>query len=301
MPPSAVRVHCALLSVSLLFGANYVFTKRILAEVSPASWAMFRIAAATLLLVPLAYWLCRSRRLPDGRKLLWLGLAAFFGVVLNQVLFTEGMARTTAAHSAVINACIPTWTLLAAVLTRQERLTPRRILAIVLALGGVQYLLGVDRLLFGGGGDAMPGSTVLGNVLTMLNGWSFAVHLVLMRRIGRDLDPWVATAVMFVWSTAMVALYSAPQTSAADWQHATTPPIVWYGLYAVLFSTVLTYLLNTWALRHTHSSKVALYINVQPLVATALGSALGDPLPGHRFLVALVLVSTGLLLQARGT
>lgn len=135
--PPGPAVHTALLSVSLLFGANYVFTKRILAAVSPASWAMFRIAAATLLLVPLALWLRRGRQTPDGRKLLWLGLAAFFGVVLNQVLFTEGMARTTSAHSAVINACIPTWTLLAAVITRQEPLTPRRIVAIVLALGGV--------------------------------------------------------------------------------------------------------------------------------------------------------------------
>ena len=76
-------------------------------------------------------------------------------------------------------------------------------------------------------------------------------------------------------------------------------PTVWLAVYAVLFATVMTYLLNTWALRHTHSSQVALYINVQPLVAATLNAAMGAPLPGHRFFVALVLVAMGLWLQTR--
>lgn len=65
----------------------------------------------------------------------------------------------------------------------------------------------------------------------------------------------------------------------------------------VLFGTVLTYMLNTWALRHTHSSQVALYINVQPLVAASLNAAMGAPLPGYRFFASLALVAGGLWLQ----
>lgn len=299
--PSALRVHTALLTVSLLFGGNYVFTKRILPPLGPlppAAWVLFRIAAATAVIVPLALWLRRRGNRPDRRTMLGLLLAAFLGVGANQVLFTEGMARTTPEHSAIVNALIPTWTLLAAVVAGQERLGLRRVLAILVSLAGVSWLLGIDRVLAGiGQGD--DGSSLLGDLLTMGNGLAFAVHLVLMRRLGRELDPWFATAFLFASGTLMIGAWSGPHVTAAAANDLLTPPTVWYALYVVLGATVLTYLLNTWALRHTHSSQVALYINVQPLVAAALNSALGAPLPGHRFFVALLLVATGLWLQSR--
>jgi len=298
--PSALRVHLALITVSLLFGANYVFTKRILADVSPAAWVLFRIAGAMIVMVPLALAMRRGAPFPRPPLLWLLGIASFFGVVGNQVLFTEGIARTTPEHSAVINACIPTWTLLVAVLAGQERLGWRRVLAIAIALLGVQYLLGIDKLLAGTTSPTAPderGATLLGDLLTLSNGISFAIHLVLMRRIGRDLHPQLATAIMFVWATAMISLWSGPQLLPGDVDAVLTPPVVWLALYAIVFATVLTYLLNTWALRHTHSSQVAIYINLQPLVAAALNTALGAPLPTHRFFVALALVGTGLWLQ----
>jgi drug/metabolite transporter (DMT)-like permease len=302
--PSPLRVHLALLTVSLVFGANYVFTKRILATVPPEAWVWFRIVAATVVMVPLAFALRRSAGgWPRPALLLGLGLASFFGVVLNQVLFTEGLHLTTAEHSAVINAGIPTWTLIVAVCVGQERLGWQRVLAIVLALAGVLYLLGFDQLVLAAPADpaADDGRRLLGDLLTMANGIAFAVHLVLMRRIGAGTDPWTATAVMFVTASFMVSLWSAPALTEQQFRAVLAPPTVWLALYAVLFATVLTYLLNTWALRHTHSSQVALYINVQPLVAVALHAALGEPLPGHRFFIALLLVALALWLQTRGT
>ncbi|HEX5053596.1 MAG TPA: DMT family transporter [Planctomycetota bacterium] len=297
MPPSVLRVHLALITVSLVFGANYVFTKHILATVSPAAWVLFRVGAATVVLVPLALAMRRrSMAWPHARLVLGLVVASFFGVVLNQVLFTEGIARTTPEHSAVINAGIPTWTLLVAVCVGQERLGWRRVLAVVLALAGVLYLL------LGAAAVTTPGErspSLLGDVLTVTNGLSFAVHLVLMRRLGRTIDPWLATAVMFVAASLMVGAWSGPRMQAGDVDAVLTVPVVWMAVYAVLLATVMTYALNTWALRHTHSSQVALYINLQPLVAAALNAAMGAPLPGHRFFVALVLVSLGLWLQTR--
>jgi drug/metabolite transporter (DMT)-like permease len=300
LPPSALRVHLALITVSVLFGANYVFTKRILDTVSPAAWIMFRIMAATVVIVPLAMALRRGKDWPRPRLMMGLFLAAFFGVFANHVLFTEGMARTTPEHSAVINACIPTWTLIVAVIAGQERLGWRRIAAILAAMLGVQYLLGIDQVLFGERSAIAPdarGASLLGDVLTLVNGLSFAVHLVIMRRLGRNLNPWLSTAILFVMASMMVGTWCGPQIQNSDLDAVLTPPTLWFALYAVFFATVLTYLLNTWALRHTHSSQVAIYINVQPLVAATLNWALGAPLPGHRFFVAVALVGLGLWLQ----
>ncbi|HLQ39167.1 MAG TPA: DMT family transporter, partial [Planctomycetota bacterium] len=210
--------------------------------------------------------------------------------------FTEGIARTTPEHSAVINACIPTWTLCLAVAFRQERFTMPKVAAVLIALAGVATLLKVDRILIGGG---ISHTQLVGDLLTWANGVSFALHLILMRKIGPRLDPWVSTAIMFLAASAMVAAWCGPGLTAADWHAALTPPTVWYALYGVLFATVFTYSLNTWALKHTHSSQVALYINVQPLVAAALAPAFGLPAPDWRFFAALAAVFTGLVLQTR--
>jgi drug/metabolite transporter (DMT)-like permease len=296
--PSALRVHGALITVSLLFGGNYVFTKRILAQVAPGSWVLFRLLAATAVLLPLALWLRRRGALPRGRVLLGLVTAALFGVAANQVLFVEGLQRTTPEHSAVINALIPTWTLLIAVAVGQERLRGARVLAVLCSLLGVSYLLGADRLWFGTGSGGATGATLRGDLLSMTNGFVFALHLVLLRRIGRDVDPWTSTAVLFVSGTAMLALWSGPGVAAAEVAAITAPPLLWFALYVVLAATVLTYVLNTWALRHAQSSQVALYINVQPLVAALLNTALGEPWPDHRFYVAVAMVGIGLWLQS---
>ena len=215
--PSTLRVHLALITVSVLFGAHFVFTKQIVAAVPARSWVLFRIGAAMLVLVPLAMALRRQKGLPNARTFAALFVASFFGVTLNQVLFTEGMVLTVPEHSAVVNSAIPTWTLLIAALAGQERIEGRRVLAIASALGGVLYLLGLDRMLLGDG-VGFSADTLVGDLLTAANGIAFAVHLVMMRRIGRNLDPWTTTAVLFLQGTLLIGLYSGPtlRTDEAD-------------------------------------------------------------------------------------
>ena len=292
--PSQARVHAALITVSVLFGCHFVFTKKVLAAVPAPSWVLFRITAATCVLVPLALCLRRRGPLPGRRTMLALLVASFLGVTLNQVLFTEGLLRTTPEHSAVVTAAIPTWTLLIAVAIGQERLQGRRVIAIACALTGVLYLLGLDDLLRAG---SFQSATLVGDLLTAANGVGFAAHLVMMRRIGRDLDPWTTVAILFVQGLLMISLWCGPQAEARHAAATLTPPTLWFALYTVLGATVLTYVLNTWALRHTNSSNVALYINLQPIVAASLNFALGAPAPDHRFYVALGLVGFGLWLQ----
>ena len=290
------RVHLALITVSVLFGCHFVFTKRVLEAVPAPSWVLFRLAAATCILVPLALCLRRQRGLPSMRKMLTLLIASLLGVSLNQVLFTEGLLRTTPEHSAVITATIPTWTMVIAVAIGQERLQRQRVLAVICALCGVLYLLGLDEMVSGG---AFSRETVAGDLLTAANGIAFAAHLVMMRRISRDLDPWSTVAILFVQGLVIVTLWSAPSVAVAHAVKTFTPPVVWFAAYTILGATVLAYVLNTWALRHTNSSNVALYINLQPIVAASLNCALGAPAPDHRFFVALTLVASGLWLQTR--
>ena len=299
MSPSPVLVHAALMLVSVLFGLNYVVSKEILDELAPRAWVFYRIFLATVLLLPFLALRRRHRssrsRWPRGRLWLWLLLAALLGVALNQALFVEGLVRTTPKHSAVINTSIPILTLIFAATVRQERLTLRKGLAILVALTGVLTLLEVDRLVLRG---EPFGPYVFGNLLTLGNATSFSVFVVVMRHLGRRVDPVAATLVCFVMATFILGAWSIPALDRASLDVLLSSKIWPLALFAILGSTVITYLLNNWALGHVESSLVVLYIYVQPIVATTLEIALGAKLPGTRFWIAAVLVCVGILLAA---
>ena len=94
----------------------------------------------------------------------------------------------------------------------------------------------------------------------------------------------------------VLGAWSGPVVDAKSF-NATLLPHIWpYALFAIVGSTVLTYLLNNWALGHVESSLVVLYIYIQPIVATTWQTLRGEPLPGLRFCIAAVLVSAGILL-----
>ena len=124
--------------------------------------------------------------------------------------------------------------------------------------------------------------------LTLLFVCGIELGLTMAFMIGDRLRPWAG-------DTRVMADASRYQVAARAIERHSTPV---EGL-SEHPQTVITYLLNTWALRHTRSSQVALYINVQPIVAAALSTAMGKPMPGWRFFVALVLVSFALFLQTR--
>ena len=62
----------------------------------------------------------------------------------------------------------------------------------------------------------------------------------------------------------------------------------------VIFATVLAYLLNFWALKRVESSTVAMFIYMQPIIASIMGvTFLGESL-GPETLVSGALIFTGL-------
>src|SRR5262249_20570374 len=113
------RVGAALVAVQLFFGVHYFTAKLALGYVPARAWATLRIVGAA---VALAAWqLARRKGRPARGDLPRLALYAFFGIVLNQVLFAEGLARTTPSHSAILNSLIPVMTLGIAILAGKER------------------------------------------------------------------------------------------------------------------------------------------------------------------------------------
>jgi len=283
----AARVRAALVAVQALFGINYLASKHVVGTLDPAAWAALRAVSAAAILVLLAR--AGRHRLPRGRDLWYLGGCALLGVTLNQILFLEGLSRTTPAHSALICSQIPLFTLVGAVLLRQEALTRRKVAGLLLGMSGVMVLLEVDRL-------ALDARYLVGDLLTLANAVAYGLYIALTGRVMRRHDPLGATTAVFLFGAAGILVYGGPELVRAPLGSLDGATLAAMA-FAILGATVATYSLNLWALRHTHASRVALYVFLQPVVATTLSVVLLGEVVTWRLAVAGTLVLTGLSLR----
>lgn len=284
---SSSRVRTALVTVQLLFGVNYLVSKEVVGALDPAAWASLRALSALAILTLLMR--LRGGRLPRGRDLWYLGGCAMLGVTLNQIFFLEGLQRTTPAHSALICSQIPLFALVGSVLLRQERLTGRKVAGLVAGMAGVLVLLEADRF-------QLDARYLTGDLLTLANAVCYGFYVALSGRVMRRHDPLGATTAVFLFGSVGILLYGGADLVQAPL--AALPARIWMAMaYIVIGATVITYFLNLWALKHTHASRVALYVFLQPVVATALSVLLLSEPVTWRLGVAGGLVLLSLLLR----
>jgi drug/metabolite transporter (DMT)-like permease len=288
-PDERFRVLAALVFVQVAFAVHYVLAKMLLARIEPRAWAAARLLAAAAIL--LAVYVLRSRRGIRPGDLVRLAGLSVFGVVLNQICFVEGLARTTPSHSSLINTTIPVATVVFAVLLGREPLRRATAAGIFLSMAGVLVLLHVDRL-------EVRAEWFLGDLLTQLNAASFAFFLVISKNTIRRVGSLPATAAVLCFGSVGATLYGGPAAARID--PASLPASLWaIAAYIVAFPTVIAYFLNYWALARVESSQVALFVYLQPILASALSVAwLGEAIT-PRLVVSSALVFAGVLFATR--
>lgn len=263
-------VPFALVAIQVFFGIHYLAAKLVLREIDAPAWALLRVAASAAILLGVAGW---KGRLPRGpREIGELALYSIFGVVINQICFVEGLARTSATHSAILNTMIPVGTLAFAILFGRERLTAAKGGSLALAFAGVMFVLRPDRAAF-------SSQTLTGDLLTLTNGISYAFFLVVSKRVLERVDAMGATALLLLFGSVGIGLYGWRDLAALDFA-AVSATAWWTGAFIVAFPTVLAYFLIYWALARAESSMVALYVYLQPLIAGVLAAVfLGERIP----------------------
>lgn len=259
-----LRVVAGLTLIQVFFGVHYLAGKIVLKEVPPRAWAAIRVASAALLLITAARVL--GRRFPRApRDVGLLALFSFFGVTVNQICFVEGLARTTATHSAIINTLIPAWTLLFAVVLGRESLSARKSASLLLAVAGVLLVIRPERASF-------SSETFVGDLLTLTNSISYSFFLVISKRTMQRVDALAATALMFAFGVLPIALFGGFALTRFDYGAVSLAAWLW-GVFIVVFPTAAAYVLISWTLARAEASLVALFVYVQPVIATTLGMA----------------------------
>lgn len=282
--------HLALLFVQIFFGTLPVMGKVVLRVLEPGALVGFRIVGGALLL-ELARRLMKAPMVAEPGVWKRLALLALLGISANQVLYLEGLARTTAINAAVLTTCIPVLTASFAILLRQERFHPLKAVGILLSLLGALRVIGVEGL-------ELSSRYLVGNLLVFGNTVVYSLYLVLARELLARHGALSVIAPVFAFGALGVMPLVLPAWGRIEPEGV--PVMIWaLSAAIVIFPTVLAYVLNIWALKHTRPSVVTVYIYLQPVITAALGMGLlGERLTAE-LVQAAVLAFLGVFLVSR--
>lgn len=290
-PAHGWRVHAVLIAIQVVFSTLPVATKLVLPVIEPLAISALRIFGSALAFAAVK-WTRTRERVRSGRDLLAFAGLALLGVVLNQVLFLLGVARTTAVHANILITTIPVFTLGVALVLGRERLSGAKLGGIVLAGSGALYLIAARNI-------AAEGASAFGDGLVAVNAFFYSCYLVLSKDLLRRYGPITVVTYVFLFGALLVVPVGVPALLRTDLSAFTGRTWLTLG-YIVAFPSFLAYLFSIWALRRTASSLVAMYVYVQPLV-TALTAplVLGERVT-PRAGMAGVLIFAGLALATWG-
>ncbi|HPI98568.1 MAG TPA: DMT family transporter, partial [Synergistales bacterium] len=133
-----------------------------------------------------------------------------------------------------------------------------------------------------------------GETLTLACAVFFAIHLLLIERSMRDMDPVVISAVQI----GVVAIYSfAGALLFETWPEQISSTSVWSIGFSSLFCTVLAFLIQTNAQKFTPSTHTAILLSLESVFGAIFGVILlGDPLTfritaGFALILSAVLIT----------
>jgi len=184
----------------VVWGLNLSTMKALTQYFDTMLLASLRMLVAVGVLGALVWW--RHGAWPVLTRRQWgaLALCAFLMVYANQIFFAGGMARSSAANSALIMALSPLASSLLAALAFGERLSWQRLLGVAAGFCGVAVVV-LQR----------PGSALAsagwGDLMLVGGVFSFAAGGVIVQRVVRNLDPLVLSLVIYGLGTVMLVLH----------------------------------------------------------------------------------------------
>ncbi|WP_194711909.1 DMT family transporter [Noviherbaspirillum soli] len=282
--PAPVRLALAsLLASGLVWGLSWWPLKHFAAAgltgnlIGITAYALVGLAALPVL------WRERAAWRGEGRLLVLIGL--FFGAA--NIAFTNALMMGEVVRAMLLFYLLPAWGALGGALFLRERLSPRRIAAVLLSLAGVFVILG---------GGASFGDFSAADAAALAAGLCYTAAGIANRRATR-IPVASRTMVSFV-GCALVAgagqlLLPAPLPApgASTWLLLVLFAFVW-----LLGGTLLT----TYGVTHLQTSRASVLQVVELLVAVASAMLVGGEMLAWKEWTGGAMVLAATLLEAGG-
>lgn len=297
--PGVWLTDLLLLSMALIWGGNFSVLKagtRAFGPLTPDAPVAFnglRVLVAAAVLVGIAA--AQPRHWPSRRDAWRLVLLGVVGHGLYQLLFIEGIARSSVATSALVLAAGPAFIGIVGRVFGIEHPSRRAWMGI-----GLQ-LLGMAGVVLGSAAQrAAPGeaSRVLGALLVLAAALTWAFYAVLLKPFTERVHPMQLSAWTLLGGVATLGALAAPQLARLEWSRV--PAVGWGAVaYSGLLAMVVAYLFYYQGVRTVGPVRTAMYSNLQPIVAMVVAFLSLGEVPTPWQLGGVTLIMAGLLVSRR--
>lgn len=286
----------------LAVSSGSILARQALQYASPLVVSAYRLGIATLLLLPIVLFRCRSELRALRRRDLLLALLCGVFLAFHFATWISSLRYTTVASSVVLVSTAPLWVAILAPLLLGERIRPGTLWGMAFALGGT-VLVGLSescRWIGSGIGCAawdefFRAQALWGDFLALLGGMLAAFYLL----GGRYLRPrlsllsyifvvyGIAAGVLLLWvGGAGLAFFSYP-----------LPAFAWF-LALALVPQLLGHSTFNWALRYVPTAFVSIALLGEPLGSTVLAYLFLAETPSGLQMLGGALILAGLLMAS---
>lgn len=231
----------------------------------------------------------RSKGIPIERKdwkhFVWLG---FLGLPVNQFLYLYGIHYTTAANGALLYAATPIFVLGLSNLLLKEAVTRQKVAGVLIAFAGVTIVIFEHGLDF-------SSDYTYGNLIILVAVIAWALFTVQGRPMIIKYGALRTTSISIILGGLMFFPFGLFSMITYPLQTITTSH--WFGIiYLGLGTSIIGYFLWYYALGKIETSKVAVFANGQPVLATILALIFLDYVITASFVVGGIITIAGVFI-----
>lgn len=288
---SKAPAFIAAFSAALIYAVSFTIAKDVMPTyVKPFGFILLRVAGATLL-----FWLLglfAKKEKIERNDFLTIAAAAFFGVALNMLTFFKGLSLTTPISASVIMVTTPILVLVLSAIILKEKITSIKVLGILMGLSGAILLIAYGQSLNAGE------NAVLGNLLVFVNASSYAMYLIVVKKLTQKYHPFTFIKWLYLFGLVMVIPFSISEALEIQWQ-AINSTILLKIIFVVVFTTFCAYLFNIFALTKLKPTTLSSFIYLQPLLATIYALLVGSDKIDTIKIIAAILIFSGVFLVTK--
>lgn len=271
-----------LFATFFIWGSVYVGGKFISQDLPPALVACLRCSTAMLPLLLMARKHLNVKIDRDDWK--YFFLVGTLGYFLTIFLVQLGISLTGSAMASLVNALTPVSVTILAALLLKERITPVKVLCLVLALAGTVVITQGT----GSQGEMLGVAVVFLSVIV----WGFAS--VYMRRLTAKYPAILVTT----WGMAIGLIFHIPTGifSAITQSVNISPKVVLVILYLGIFGSGVAQYTWTKCLSLLPASTCSLFYPLQPAFSALLGALILGETFSKSFLIGLLMIALDVVL-----
>jgi len=289
----ALAVQMTLIAAMAIWGLNVAVVKQLTHTFDTSMLAALRMVVALAVLSGLLLWKRCVVASMSWKQLRTLLVAGVLMVYLNQLLFAEGLQRSTATNGALIMALSPLVSAVLAAVMFRESLSLQRLLGVALGFGGVAAVV-----LSHPGAGLSHAST--GDLMLVAGVVSFAAGGALVQRLARCMHPLTISWAIYLVGTSMLVVQVVFGSPALNLE-VLFPG--WWPWALILFSgvmaTALSNLLWNRAIATIGVARTAVFLYWVPVFGVLFAAVLLDERLTAWHLAGFVAVMAGTFLGTR--